>query len=681
MLREEIAAAQKRLDKEKGNDLPLPRWLTVTYADVYVESRKKAKAKLEAKMAQDDEARRKGEVMTCACCFVDDIIVSDTTFCSADSPHFFCLDCARRNAENDIGNEKYALRCMDQSKCEYTFSREQRLRFLDKTTIVRLEKLQQQDEIRQAGLEALAHCPFCDFAMICPDPVEVDKEFRCQNSECQKISCRLCNLESHLPKTCLENKMEKGPSQRRIIEEARTEAILRTCKKCGVRFLKDEGCNKVICTKCGAVTCDYCGADISDTTYKHFKDSGQIGLDPNGCPLFHDNTKRREEQADTAGQEAMAKIRAEHPDLTEEELRIKFSDEVTKASHPGRGPNDHAHGGLPDYQQMLNAAERRNAEQMRQRYAMLPMVDRNALHLEDRIQHWDRVDAQNPYAGAAIRQALRNIRDGAGDVQNNPGQANAAANAMAQQEVVQRINQQARDGNQVNRAQPGANVPGYIEGAVQQREQRYAIFRRLQEQRRQLRPNDMGLGPAVNPAALNPVNADLNAVQEQADQQQRQQRDAQELAMELNRNNAVLRDPMGLQNNFPGQYPHNRALGHDAFQHFVNEPLAYGPAPGPRYVQQAATYEGELYLQHRYRHYLARREPGQQQVLRIPGQPRYGYQDPGDPVPAAPQAAAVRNAAEEQAAAQTGGREQPVVIESESEETDEPGSDDVVVRS
>ena len=43
-----------------------------------------------------------------------------------------------------------------------------------------------------------------------------------------------------------------GLSERKVIEEARTNALIRTCHKCKVRILKEDGCNKIICTTCAS---------------------------------------------------------------------------------------------------------------------------------------------------------------------------------------------------------------------------------------------------------------------------------------------------------------------------------------------------------------------------------------------------------------------------------------------
>lgn len=197
-------------------------------------------------------------MLECLCCY-DSYPLHKITHCDGDEPHFFCLECAENNAKSEIGNSRHELICMAGADCIAPFSREQKLRFLDAKSFEALEHIQQQADLRLAEVKNLSKCPFCDFAAICP-PITVDKEFRCQNPECEKTSCRLCKLTSHLPLTCEESKKENGIDERHILEEARTEAFLRTCPKCKVKILKTDGCNKVVCT-CGGILCDYCGQD------------------------------------------------------------------------------------------------------------------------------------------------------------------------------------------------------------------------------------------------------------------------------------------------------------------------------------------------------------------------------------------------------------------------------------
>ncbi|KAI4139346.1 MAG: hypothetical protein L6R39_006338 [Caloplaca ligustica] len=301
------------------------------------------KAAIDAEAAEDEALRASGQVMECACCFTDDITINKITWCSADVPHAFCLDCAATNANTQIGLVRYKLECMDSSGCKGIFSREERKRFLDDKTIEKLERIQQQTELREANLDNLETCPFCEFAAIC-DPIEVDKEFRCGNSECEKVSCRKCRNVTHIPMSCAEFKKENGVSERHQLEEARTNALLRRCPKCKSAIIKDGGCNKIMCS-CGGAVCDYCGKDITKDKYSHFRDgplsTGMPGL-RGKCPTYDDERQRNQQNVEKAEKEAMAKVRKENPDLSEEDLRIKFRENVKT---PPRG----VRGGLPAY--------------------------------------------------------------------------------------------------------------------------------------------------------------------------------------------------------------------------------------------------------------------------------------------------------------------------------------------
>lgn len=105
--------------------------------------------------------------------------------------HLFCLDCARRNAENEAGRGRYQLLCM--AGCKSEFPRREMLRFLDEKLQLALEKNEQEEVLRMADLKDLTKCPFCDYAAICA-PIEEDKEFRCGNPDC-------C-YPFHVPPTC-----------------------------------------------------------------------------------------------------------------------------------------------------------------------------------------------------------------------------------------------------------------------------------------------------------------------------------------------------------------------------------------------------------------------------------------------------------------------------------------------
>lgn len=221
--------------------------------------------------------------MECQCCFTDTPI-NRAINCDSETAHFFCFTCVRNYATTEIGMMRYKMTCFDGSGCKVSFSQEQLRLALDHKTLDRLDHLQQQDEIKMAEFEGLSECPFCDFKAICP-AVEVDREFRCYNPNCEKVSCRLCNEETHIPRTCEEAKKDKGLPARHQVEEAMSEALIRACPRCKTKIVKEDGCNKMVCTKCQCMMCYVCKADITGRGprkgYEHFHTG------PNGCPV-HD---------------------------------------------------------------------------------------------------------------------------------------------------------------------------------------------------------------------------------------------------------------------------------------------------------------------------------------------------------------------------------------------------------
>lgn len=188
------------------------------------------------------------EMGECACCF-NDVPFNRMISCGGDTTHFYCMECPRKQVETQMGQSRCRPICFGVDDCTGTFSRKQLQQVLSETTFERLEHMQQMEDLKAAGLDFLSECPFCDFRMECP-PVEIDKEFRCQNSKCGKTSCRLCEKDSHIPLTCEEAKKDGQLTLRHIVEEAMSTALIRQCNQCKHPFVKDMGCNKMTCTHC-----------------------------------------------------------------------------------------------------------------------------------------------------------------------------------------------------------------------------------------------------------------------------------------------------------------------------------------------------------------------------------------------------------------------------------------------
>ncbi|KAJ4361630.1 hypothetical protein N0V95_001707 [Ascochyta clinopodiicola] len=279
----------------------------------------------EAKQAEEANVQRaklNNQMGECQCCFTE-YPLNRMVSCGGKDTHLFCLDCPRQYIETEMGQSKCRPVCFASTECKSTFSRQQLKQVLSDRTFERLEHMQQQEDIAAAGLDFLSECPFCDFKMECP-PVDEDREFRCQSTKCGKTSCRLCQRETHIPLTCDEASKDGKLTLRHVVEEAMSAALIRKCNQCNHPFVKDHGCNKMSCTHCGNKQCYICSKNVDK--YEHFGDVRK------GHCALHDNVEDvHEQEVKKAADEAMAKVRAENPNLSDADLMIHVSDRVKEA--------------------------------------------------------------------------------------------------------------------------------------------------------------------------------------------------------------------------------------------------------------------------------------------------------------------------------------------------------------
>lgn len=163
-------------------------------------------------------------------CF-DECAKNRSICCDSADPHFICFDCLTTYAKTQIGDSKCDMRCA--AACGSSYSDPQLRLIPDGKLFDKLCRLRQDRDIREACLEDMAECPFCDYKAIC-EPVEVNFEFRCANPDCERVSCRKCNKDTHIPLSCAEYakaiSKDSALVQRHKIEEAMTEALVRSCK-------------------------------------------------------------------------------------------------------------------------------------------------------------------------------------------------------------------------------------------------------------------------------------------------------------------------------------------------------------------------------------------------------------------------------------------------------------------
>ncbi|KAI0515317.1 hypothetical protein F5B22DRAFT_636597 [Xylaria bambusicola] len=277
-------------------------------------------AQLEASLEEKinfTQAQLDGQTSECGICF-EECALNRMVRCEGEMMHWFCRSCLKTQAESQVGMARYDLVCMSMDGCSFGFSREQRALFLDKRLTVALDRIEQESVLRMAGIENLETCPFCPYAAEYPI-VEVDKEFRCEDPRCGKVSCRLCRKETHIPKTCAEADADRGLDARHILEEAMSQALIRRCNKCKNPFVKQDGCNKIKCTNCGTLQCDVCRQTIDD--YTHFNDTNRGGK-AGQCPLFDVSENRYKEEVAKAEVETRKKVVEANPEVVRALLEV-----------------------------------------------------------------------------------------------------------------------------------------------------------------------------------------------------------------------------------------------------------------------------------------------------------------------------------------------------------------------
>lgn len=166
-------------------------------------------------------------------CFTDHI-EDKMTFCSSKKEsHWFCLHCARAQANTLVGQSKWDLRCMSTEGCSSVFARPEVERFVDPPTLKKLDSLHFISGTRNIpGLEGMEECPFCDFKALM-DPLTSKEDtfwFPCMSKSCGKYSCRKCKEVWHPGKKCGHDMKDQKLDVRHLVEEAMTSAMVQSCK-------------------------------------------------------------------------------------------------------------------------------------------------------------------------------------------------------------------------------------------------------------------------------------------------------------------------------------------------------------------------------------------------------------------------------------------------------------------
>jgi TRIAD3 protein (E3 ubiquitin-protein ligase RNF216) len=308
---------------------PLGEELTAARKRAQEDCKKREDERIRKRVEEENRRRamKDGRTAECQACF-DDLPMNRQVHCHGDEPHFTCFSCIETYIKSEIGDSRCRVLCT--AGCGAGFEPAQLNLISDKQLLQKLADLQQEKDIREANLDDLEECPFCDYKAIMP-PIEENFEFHCANPECEKVSCRRCKASSHIPISCEEFAKEKKANSRHTIEEAMTAALIRSCNRCKKQFIKEFGCNKMTCPSCRNLQCYVCSETLKG--YDHFDQTPQGDPRPGGkCPLYDNLEERHEREVKAAEEAARAQVIANNPDVAPEDLEIKVSDAVKKST-------------------------------------------------------------------------------------------------------------------------------------------------------------------------------------------------------------------------------------------------------------------------------------------------------------------------------------------------------------
>jgi hypothetical protein len=224
---------------------------------------------------------------------------------SPENKHVSCSDCTLGHINSLMSNGIASNTCMfDKSdKCGGTYSNKDIEKVITNTS--NSEMLLKWNELIDIS-EILKMASICDDYIICPlcckwgcifeIPAGVVGNFYIPCGKCDERWCNVCKRKAHGNRSCYKLEFTtKETTDKKIevidhmLQEIITKTLTHCCTSCGCAYIKDEGCNLMICPNCDGLSCYICNMRLyikNSTKYWHF--SGHELSDSNAmCPLWN----------------------------------------------------------------------------------------------------------------------------------------------------------------------------------------------------------------------------------------------------------------------------------------------------------------------------------------------------------------------------------------------------------
>lgn len=235
-------------------------------------------------------------VKTCHCCYMEPEEGYKLIKCSratASNQHLVCPDCLQGSVKAKISEGISTHECVFEAsdKCGGTYPEAIFSEVLDADTLAKfIELVEVRDAATQATkLDNYQLCPFCSRYGCVINPTSSNDKIYTECPKCSKSWCSTCRREEHGTRHCYELDFKLGITLRdrcnmvdRMIHEIMTNQTAHKCPKCKFTFIKEEGCNKITCSKCNSYSCYVCGKEIpKEVGYSHF------GASKGLCSLYN----------------------------------------------------------------------------------------------------------------------------------------------------------------------------------------------------------------------------------------------------------------------------------------------------------------------------------------------------------------------------------------------------------
>lgn len=254
--------------------------------------------------------------------------------------HLVCRECLVREVQHRLSSGRPRVLCIGDSAC----GRELELGRLAQAglppaLLTQLRQAQEHGQLAAAGLgDDLVRCSHCDSVYEMAADVQAT-ELHC--IACSHATCRRCGRSAHRDgRVCPE--ADALSKVRRDLEEARTAAVARACVSCKTPFVKEHGCNRMVCPVCGQrqwfVPPPHAAQrrmllTVRRNSYlcREALPSGYAHFARGPCRLL-DNTPRRDaRRANKAAKAAFAAFRRDHPDVMQGDVDVRVSRDVRRA--------------------------------------------------------------------------------------------------------------------------------------------------------------------------------------------------------------------------------------------------------------------------------------------------------------------------------------------------------------